>query len=158
MQEIIKNLDLHFQGVWICVVISVILFLLSLIIPKRNITWKEQYITFGIVGVATWICDAILFRVIDLLDLGHPTKTGLGDILAYTFIPTSLAILFLNFLTENNKWKLSLLFSFISSLIEITLYLSGYLQTKSWSIPISFILFIFVYRFILPLHLKIIRR
>lgn len=54
-------------------------------------------------GFVTWFCDGLLARGFDLFDIGDPKKAGLGDILSYTFIPTSLAILYLNFLTKNNK-------------------------------------------------------
>lgn len=106
----------------------------------------------------TWISDAILGRVLDLLDLGNPHKTGLGEILSYTFIPSCLAIIFLNYLTESNKWKLTILFTCISTIIDLGMQYSGYMIFHGWSMFYSIIVFLITYQFILPLHLRFIRR
>lgn len=93
MHEIIDNLDLSSKGLWFPVTVSIVLVLSVLIIPKK-ISWRDIYITFGVVGFATWLSDGILARAFDLFDIGNPKKAGLGDILSYTLIPTSLSILF----------------------------------------------------------------
>ena len=157
MDKFLHNLDLGAEGLWFPLTISIILVLLVLLLPKKNISWREIYITFGIVGLATWISDAIIARALDLIDLGDPNKGGIGDILSYTFIPTSLAILFLNYYTKENKWKLSILFSVISFLIEVGMVYFGYMKYTGWSMVISFVVFISAFAFLLPLHLKIIK-
>ncbi|GAA3333316.1 hypothetical protein GCM10020331_096880 [Ectobacillus funiculus] len=64
-----------------------------------HISWREIYITFSVVGFVTWFCDGLVAREFDLVDLGNPNKAGLGDTLCYTFVPSSLAILYLNYLS-----------------------------------------------------------
>jgi hypothetical protein len=158
MQEFIKNLDLGAKGVWFPVAASVLFAITALIIPKKNISWKEIYITFGVVGFVTWFSDGLLARGFDLFDVGGPRKAGLGDILSYTFIPTSLAILYLNFLTKNNKWKLTFCFTIISLLIEFGMVYVGYMKFKGWNWLISIIVFLIAFDIILPIHIRFIRK
>ena len=156
MHDFIENLDLSSQGLWFPVAVSIFLALTVLFIPKK-ISWREIYITFGVVGFATWLSDGILARAIDLFDIGDPKKAGLGDILSYTFIPTSLSILFLNFLTRKNKWILTSLFTLVAFLIQFGMVNFGYMTFKGWSGYISIIVYLLAFGFLLPLHLKIIR-
>lgn len=157
MQKIIDHLDLGAKGLWFPVIISILLTTTVLFIRKKNITWREIYITFGVVGFATWFSDAMFARVIDVFDIGHPKKAGLGDILSYTFIPTSLAILYLNYLTKKNKWKLTIIFILLSMLIEFGMIHSGYMKYKGWHWSISIIAFVLAFGFLLPKHISIIR-
>lgn len=156
MQKFIENLDLGAKGLWFPVIISILLTTTALFIRKKNITWREIYITFGVVGFATWFSDAMFARILDVFDIGHPKKPGLGDILSYTLIPTSLAILFLNYLTRNNKWKLTIGFTFLSLLIEFGMIHSGYMKYKGWHWSISIIAFVLVFGLLLPKHMAII--
>ena len=158
MQEFIKNLDLGAKGLWFPIAASVLFAVTALIIPKKNISWKEIYTTFGVVGFVTWFSDGLLGRVFDLFDIGDPKKAGLGDILSYTFIPTSLAILYLNFLTKNNKWILTICFTILSLLIEFGMVHVGYMKYKGWNWYISIIVFLIAFGFLLPLHIKLIRK
>ncbi|MCM3213371.1 hypothetical protein ABER75_19730 [Niallia taxi] len=156
MHEFFTNLDLHAKGLWFPVSVSILLALTVLFIPK-NIPWKEIYITFGVVGLATWLSDGILSRALDLFDIGDPKKAGLGDILSYTFIPTSLAILFINYFTRKNRWILTSWFTLAAFLIEFGMVQLGYLKFKGWNGYFSIIAFVIAFGFLLPLHLKIIR-
>lgn len=158
MDKFIHNLDLGAKGIWFPITVSIVLVLTSLFIPKKNITWRDMYITFGIVGLFTWISDAIVARGFDLIDLGDPTKGGIGEILSYTFIPTSLSILFINYFTKKNKWKLTILFTILSFLIETGMLFFGYMEYTGWSMFISFIVFIIAFYFLLPIHIKILKR
>ncbi|WP_299093282.1 hypothetical protein [uncultured Metabacillus sp.] len=157
MQGFIENLDLGAKGLWFPVSVSILLAVIVLFIPKKNISWREIYITFGVVGFVTWFCDGLVAREFDLLDLGHPNKAGLGDTLCYTFVPSSLAILYLNYLTKNNKWKLTIIFTVISLLIDIGMVNVGYMNYKGWDWLMSIIVFLIVFGFLLPIHIRLIR-
>ncbi|MEK5101169.1 hypothetical protein MKX83_04155 [Cytobacillus sp. FSL M8-0252] len=93
----LSNLDLGAKGLWFPIIVVVALLFILNLMPKKRINRTELYIIFCIVGFATWIMDAFILRVFDLVDLGSPKKLGLGDILSFTFIPSSLACIFLNF-------------------------------------------------------------
>ncbi|OAS87761.1 MULTISPECIES: hypothetical protein [Metabacillus] len=158
MDKFIHNLNLGAKGLWFPLTVSILLAITALLIPKKNISWKEMYITFGIVGLGTWISDSIIARAFDLIDLGDPIRTGIGDILSYTFIPTSIAILFLNYFTKENKWRLTILFTVLSFMIDTGMIYFGYMKYKGWNTAFSLIVFIIAFSFLLPIHLKIIRR
>lgn len=158
MQQFIENLDLEAQGLWFPVTVSILFALTVLIIPKKNISWREIYITFGVVGFVTWFSDGLLARELDLFDIGNPQKAGIGDLLSYTFIPTSLAILYLNYLTTNNKWKLTFCFTLVSLLIEFGMVYVEYLKFKGWNWLFSIIVFLIAFGFLLPFHIKLIRK
>lgn len=158
MDTFLHNLDLGAKGLWFPVTISIVLVLTALFIPKKKISWIEMYTTFGIVGLFTWITDGIIARGFDLIDLGDPNTGGIGEILSYTFIPTSLSILFINYFTKKNKWKLTILFTILSFLIETGMLYFGYMEYSGWNRFISFIVFIIAFYFLVPLHIKIIRR
>ncbi|MDQ0298254.1 hypothetical protein J2S78_000662 [Salibacterium salarium] len=157
MQEFIESLDLGAKGLWFPVTVCALFALTVIIIPKKNISWREIYITFGVVAFSTWFSDSILARGFDLFDLGDAKKSGLGDILSYTFIPSSLAILYLNYLTQNNKWKLTTIFTLISLIITFGMVYFGYMKWKEWNWFISIIVFLFAFGFALPTHIKFIR-
>ncbi|MDQ0270110.1 hypothetical protein [Cytobacillus purgationiresistens] len=154
----LSNLDLGAKGLWFPIIVSIILFVTLLLIPKKRISWVELFIIFCIVGFATWISDAFILRIFDLIDLGSPDKPGIGDIISYTFIPTSLACLFLCFLDMKNRWKLVIIFTFLSFIIELGMEFSGYMKTKDWIKFTTPLFHLFVYGFILPYILKLIRR
>ncbi|MGN7940838.1 hypothetical protein [Virgibacillus sp. 6R] len=157
MSKALENLDLNASGLWFAILISFLLLLIAAFIPKKYISWREIYFTFGIVGLATWICDALIARVFDLIDLGDEKMAGLGEILSYTFIPTSLAVIYINYYTKKNRWILSIIFTFISILIDLGMQYFGYMQYNGWNLFFS-ILFIFIaYAFLIPLHIRIIR-
>jgi hypothetical protein len=157
MNDIIDKLDIGSKGLWFPVIISILLFITVLIIPKKNITWREIYITFGIVGFVTWISDALITRVFDLIDLGNPNVTGMGEILCYTLIPTSLSVLYLNYFTNKNKWKLTILFIVLSFLVDIGMEYFGYMEYNGWNLFYSLLSFLLVFGYLLPLHIKLIR-
>lgn len=157
MQKFIESLDLGAKGLWFPVTVCILLGLSVIIIPKKYISWREIYVTFGVVGFVTWFSDAILARGFDLFDLGDASKPGLGDILSYTFIPTSLSILYLNYLTKNNKWKLTIIFTLISLIIAFGMVYFGYMKHNGWNWLISIIVFLIAFGFALPIHIKFIR-
>ncbi|WP_286171345.1 hypothetical protein [Priestia megaterium] len=143
MEQAIQHLDLSAHGLWFPITVSLCLFILALVLFKRQLTWRDFYITFSAVGFVGWLCDVIITRVFNVIDLGDPKVTGLGDIVSYTFIPPSLSILFLTYLTAKNKWVLALLFCAGSLLIE-------YGMIKKWLYAFKRLVFYLFNRGILP--------
>ncbi|MDQ0185246.1 hypothetical protein MKX78_03790 [Cytobacillus sp. FSL R5-0569] len=154
----LSNLDLGAKGLWFPIIVVVALLFILNLMPKKRINRTELYIIFCIVGFATWIMDAFILRVFDLVDLGSPKKLGLGDILSFTFIPSSLACIFLNFSNKKNKWSLVIFFTLISFGIEIGIEYFGYMIEKGWFNFFSILFYFIVYGFVLPYQLRIIRR
>lgn len=152
-----KNLDLHAQGNWLPVVLSILLFLYALLMPKKEIGWREFYITFGIVCAFAWITDTVLGKVLDAVDFGSPKITGSGEILSFSLIPSSLSVIYLNYLKKTNKWILSITFTIISALIEWGMIKVGYEKPHGWNFFISIPLYFVTFSFLLPLHNKFIK-
>jgi hypothetical protein len=157
MESISKNLDLSAKGLWLPVTLAIILLLVALLMPKKNIRWREVYITFGVIGFATWIADGIFTRYLNLVDLGNPKVIGLGEYITYNFVPSSLSVIYLNYLNSKNKWKLVIIFTVISFLIEWAMVKIGYMKLTHWNHLFSLPIFFIVYSYVLPLHLKIIK-
>ncbi|UTE74868.1 hypothetical protein M1I95_10670 [Rossellomorea marisflavi] len=159
MEKIIHRLDFGAEGLWFPLTVSLILALCMLIQPKRLISWVELYITFGVVGLAAWLSDVLVMRVLDWVDLGDAKITGIGEVLSYTLVPTSLAILYLNLTPYEKRWRHSILFTLLSFLIQAGMEYFGYMKVVSPLILyISPIFYLIVFRFILPIHLRIIRK
>ncbi|MEW4325631.1 hypothetical protein Q0N12_03035 [Rossellomorea marisflavi] len=159
MEKIIHRLDFGAEGLWFPLTVSLILALCMLIQPKRLISWVELYITFGVVGLAAWLSDVLVMRVLDWVDVGDAKITGIGEVLSYTLVPTSLAILYLNLTPYENRWRNSIVFTLLSFLIQAGMEYFGYMKVVSPLILyISPIFYLIVFRFILPIHLRIIRK
>lgn len=150
------NFDLS-QGYWFPLIVGGVLFTFLLLMPK-HISWKEVYITFGVVGYLAWMADMIFAITLDVFDLGKGEIVGIGDIFTFGIIASSLAVIFLNYLKRDNKWILVIVFIILSSLFEWTLVKVGYMKLHGWqtwwSIPAYFIMF----GLFLPWHLKFIRK
>ncbi|MCM2535973.1 hypothetical protein NDK43_31390 [Neobacillus pocheonensis] len=157
MSSFIKNLDLNAQGIWFPLVSGGILFLYALFMPKKEINWRDFYITFGVIGFVAWISDSVFGKMIDLVDFGNPNITGLGEFVSYSFIPSSLGVIYLNYLKKTNKWMLVIIFAIISTLIEWGMRKVGYMKAHGWSFFISIPAYLIVYGFFLPLHRRIIK-
>ncbi|GIN88260.1 hypothetical protein J6TS2_46460 [Heyndrickxia sporothermodurans] len=50
------------QGWWYPAFLSLILLLIVFFMPKKRISWKEVYITFGIIGYIVWMVDMTIAR------------------------------------------------------------------------------------------------
>ncbi|WP_318503995.1 hypothetical protein [Bacillus sp. T3] len=157
MDSIMKNLDLNAKGLWLPVSLGLIILLYALLMPKKEIGWRELYITIGVIGFMTWVTDSIFAKYLDLVDFGHPKIVGLGEFITYNFVPSSLSVIYLNYLNSNNKWKLVIVFTIISFFIEWAVERVGYMKLTHWNHLFSIPIFFFVYSFILPLHLRIIK-
>lgn len=159
MHSIIQNLDLSTRGVWFPTLVGLLLLFFALFMPKRRINWLEFYITFGVVGYVAWISDTVVGGMLDLVDLGDPKITGLGEFASYSFIPSSLSVIYLNYAKKTNKWTLVLLFTLVSTLIEWIMIQIGYLKIKNGGFFIfSIIAYLGVFGVILPLHIKVIKK
>ena len=157
MNSIMKNVDLYAQGTWLPILISLLLFIYALFMTKNEISWQEFYVTFGTIGYFAWISDSILGKMLNLVDFGHPKITGVGEFLSYSLIPSSIAVIYLNYLDKTNKWKLTIIFTIISILIEWGMRSVGYMKPHGWSFFISIPLYFVVFAFLLPLHRKWIK-
>ncbi len=157
LNSLSRNLDLQAQGNWLPIVISLLLFLYALFIPKKEIGWREFYVTFGIIGYIAWISDSVLGKMLNLVDFGNPKVTGIGEFLSYSLIPSSLSVIYLNYLKKTNRWMLAIIFILISTLIEWGMRKVGYMKTNGWSFIISVPLYFVVFSLLLPLHKKLIR-
>ena len=157
VNSIIKNLDIHAQGNWLAVSLSLLLFLYVLFMPKKEIGWREWYITFGVIGYVAWIGDSLIGRMLDLVDFGHANVTGIGEFLSYSIIPSALSVIYLNYFKKTNKWILVIIFTILSTLIEWGMRQVGYMKPHGWSFFISIPLYFVVFSIFLPLHWKIIR-
>ncbi|WP_121640086.1 hypothetical protein [Virgibacillus sp. Bac330] len=158
MDKVIHNLDLHSKGIWFPITISIILVLTMLFTPKKHITWKELYATFGIVAFITWLSDALVARTLDLIDLADPKTAGLAEILVYTFVPSSLSILFINFYTYKNKWLLVIIFTSIAAMMEYIMVHLDYIKYNGWNPFVSIAVYIIAFGFLVPFHIKLLRK
>ncbi|NRD77128.1 hypothetical protein HPT25_06415 [Bacillus sp. BRMEA1] len=157
MQSFIKNLDIHAQGLWLAIVISLILFIYALLMPKKEISWRDFYITFGIIGFFAWLSDSVFGKMLDIVDFGNPKITGIGEFFSYSLIPSSLAVIYLNYFKRENKWILAIVFTIISTLIEWGMIKVGYMKTHGWGFFVSIPFYFVIFLLILPLHKKIIK-
>lgn len=157
MESIIKSLDLNAKGLWLPVLLGIVLLLYALLMPKKGISWRELYITIGVVGLATWVSDTIFAKYLDLVDFGDPIELGIGEFITYNFVPSSLSVIYLNYLNRDYKWKLVIIFTVISFLIEWAVGKVGYMKLTHWNHLYSIPIFFLVYSYILPLHFKIIK-
>lgn len=157
MESIIKSLDLNAKGLWLPVSLGIVLLSYALLMPKKEISWRELYITIGVVGFATWVSDSIFAKYLDLVDFGDPNIVGIGEFITYNFVPSSLSVIYLNYFTRDRIWKLAIIFTVLSFLIEWAVVKAGYMKLTHWNHLFSIPIFFLVYRYILPLHLNIIK-
>ncbi|TDB53735.1 hypothetical protein [Bacillus sp. CBEL-1] len=159
MNSWMQNIDLSAKGVWFPIVISGALFLYSLIMPKREINWVDYYVTFSFIGYIAWVINSLVGRMFDLVDLGDKNVTGIGEFVSYSIIPSALAVIYVNYATAKNRWSLVVLFTVISTLIEWGMIAVDYLHIKNWSFfAFSIILYFIVFAFVLPWHMRFIKR
>lgn len=144
------------QGWWYPAILSSVL-LLIVIFMRKKITWKEIYITFGVVGYIVWMIDMILAVPFDFFDLGNPQKEGVPELLLFGIIPSCLSVIYLNYFNPDKKWYFVIMFVILSLLLEWGTVKVGLMELKHWetwwSTPVHFV----AYAFYLPWHLKYIR-
>ena len=158
MNTFIRNLDLQQQGIWFPLVISAIVLLFVLFMPKRQINWRGIYLTFGVVGFVALMLDIfIVAEYFDLFDIGDPNIEGFGDLVTYGIIPACLAVAYLNYFDRKNKWLYVFLFTLVSFLFEWGLTQVGYMKLKGWQNWYSIAVYLIVYGLWLPWHLKLLQ-
>lgn len=157
LSSVIKNLDLGAQGLWFPIVSSLILLLYALFMPKKEINWRDFYVTFGVIGFVAWVSDSLFGKMLDLVDFGDPQVTGIGEFLSYSLIPSSLGVIYLNYYKKTNKWALVIIFTILSALIEWGMRKIGYMKIHGWSFFISIPVYLVVFSIFLPLHKRIIK-
>lgn len=157
MESIIKNFDLHAKGLWPTVSLGIVLLLWALFMPKKGISWRELYFTTGVIVAVTWVADTIFAKYLDFVDFGDPNLVGLGELITYNVVPSSLSVIYLNYLNRDNKWKLVIIFTVISFFIEWVVGKVGYMKLIHWNHLFSIPIFFLVYSYILPLHYKILK-
>ncbi|WP_102274113.1 hypothetical protein [Cytobacillus massiliigabonensis] len=144
------------QGWWYPAILSIILLLIVFFMPKKRISWKEVYITFGVIGYIVWMVDMTIAAPFDLFDIGNPQKEGLPEITLFGIIPSCLSVIYLNLFEKDRKWFLVILFFILSLTLEWLATRVGLMKHWNtwWSSPVHFI----AYAFYLPWHLKFIRK
>lgn len=99
----------------------------------------------------------VMSGLIDAFDLGDPNTAGLGDLLSYSLIAPCYAVIFLNYFKQERKWIYVVIFTLLSILSEWLLVQVGFMELKGWNTWWSLPVYIVIFGFWLPWHLKIIR-
>jgi hypothetical protein len=142
---------------WYPLTSIVLLSIIVLFMPKK-MTWREIYLTFGIIGVLTWMSESFIDDIYQAFQLGPSPKTSITDFLFVSFVPECIGIIFLNFLPKEESWFYRFSWVIGSFLFEWGTVASGYMINKWWrnwySIPVYLVIFLFF----LPWHLQFMRR
>lgn len=158
VEKIIKNMDIQADGIWCPVIWAVLLFLYVLFMQKKNMNKLDIYFTYGVIGVIAWIANSIFAVFLDLVDFGNSSLIGLGETLTYTFVPSSLAIIYLNNFHPSTKFKRTIIFVVLSLILEGTNQWTGYMNPKHWNLLYSVPVYFVVYYFFLPFHFKLLKK
>lgn len=157
LNEIIENLDIHAKGFWCPITWTIILVLVVLFVPKKKMNWLQIYCTYGVLGTLAWVANCIFGISLNLVDFGSAEWTGIGEMLNYTLIPSSLGILYLNNFRRENRLLRTLMFMVLSLFVEWTCHAAGFMGYNHWSLLYSVPIYFIIYYFVLPLHYRIIR-
>ncbi|WP_066248496.1 hypothetical protein [Neobacillus drentensis] len=118
-----------------------LLLLATLLMPKR-LTWREDIITFLIVGYVAWVSHILIGVIFDWIDFGPTKNVEYTDWALVSLVPSLLAVVYLNFKKE--KWSLLyiIIWTVLSFLIEFLLAKIGYMKHHQWkiwySVPVHF--------------------
>jgi hypothetical protein len=130
---------------------------LALLVMPKYLAIREMYFSAGIIGFTTWVGDVLVGDVFQAFQIGPSPKTYFIDLVFVTIVPPVLGLVFLNFLvvikTHIYKW----IWVGIALLGEWGAVASGYMVDKGWRTWYSIPVFIFVFVFFLPWHLKVMR-
>ncbi len=149
------NFDLA-KGIWYPIVLSISLVIMIFISPKR-LSKQEFYITFGVIGYFVWMVDMTIAAPFDIFDIGTK-RNGLPELLLYGFIPSCIAIIFLNYYQSTSKKKtLIIFFIILSFILEWLAEITGIMTSKIWHAYYSIPVFTVVFFFALPWHLTFVR-
>jgi len=156
MSLILGRLDLEARGVWYPISFSAFVVLFILFMKKRHVTWRQIYATFGVICSLSWIMDITSAIYFDAFRYGTDHGIGIADLISITFIPSGLAIIYLNYRTQSNKWLLLILFTLLSLGIEFITIQVNYFHLIHWKLYYSVIMYLIVYGCLLPLHKRVI--
>ncbi|BBN99685.1 hypothetical protein [Sporolactobacillus terrae] len=156
MHIFFTRMDLQAKGIWFPLLIALLLILYVLVMKKRQLTWRQIYMTFGVVCGAAWILDIISAIYFETFVYGSNHGIGIADLLVISTVPSCLAIIYLNYWTVARRWVLPILFTLISLLIEWLAITAGYYRHLYWGMHYSLINFFIIYRWLLPLHKRAI--
>jgi hypothetical protein len=159
MEKFLQNLDLSSKGLWFPITLGLIFLIYILFMPKR-LSWREIYFVFCTTGyVAITIDVFLMLNYLDVFDLGRdPQQEGIGDFICYGIIPSSFAVIFLNYFKQEKKWIYVTIFTILATLSEWLLVQVGYMQLKGWHTWWSIPVFIVVFGFWLPKQLSLLRK
>lgn len=133
-----------------------ILLLIVLFMPKK-ITLREMYFSIGVVGFGAWLGDALVGDVFKAFRIGPSSDTYMIDYIFISVVPVAIGLIFLNFLTQTKSALYKWLWVVIAFLLEWGAVASGYMVNQGWKTWYSIPVFIFVFVFFLPWHLKVMR-
>jgi hypothetical protein len=136
---------------------SIGIFLLILLLMPKKLTLKEIYYSTGVVGFGAWLGDALVGDVFKAFRIGPSPNTYLIDYIFISFIPLAIGLIYLNFLTHIKSALYKWLWVVVAYLLEFGAVVSGYMVNEGWKTWYSIPLYIFVFVFFLPWHLKIMR-
>ncbi|MCY9658182.1 hypothetical protein P5G65_04550 [Paenibacillus chondroitinus] len=156
MNQIIQNMDFS-KGWWYPAILGVFLLLFIVFMPKR-LNMSEIYLTFGVIAGLVWVIDTIFSVWLDLFDVGSPNKRGIPEFFMYTIIPPSFAVIYLNVYQEYKKLLYTILFTAVSELAEWLAVAVGIMTLKHWNPLYSIPVYLVVYYFYLPFHLRVMKR
>ena len=136
---------------------SIGVFLLILLFMPKKLTLKEMYYSTGVVGFGAWLGDTLVGDVFKAFRIGPSPNTYLIDYIFISFIPLAIGLIYLNFLIKNKSALYKWLWVVVAYLLEWGAVASGYMVNKGWKTWYSIPVYIFVFVFFLPWHLKLMR-
>ncbi|KKI93283.1 hypothetical protein WQ54_05500 [Bacillus sp. SA1-12] len=151
------NFDIMSKGLWYPITLSLILFVIILVMPKR-LSKQEIYTTFGIIGYIVWTVDMTLGDPLDFFNVGSGKVTAVPELFLYGIIPGLIAIIFINYYNEDKKWTYIIAFTLISYLLNWLAVKVGIMKLNNWQTWYAIPIFFVVYAFVLPWHLKFIKK
>ena len=158
LNNLYKNIDLSAKGVWFPIAFGIVILIFVIFMPKR-LAKKEIYFTVGVVGYVALMLDIFVFAIaLDVFDLGDPQIVGVGDIISYGVVSPCIALIFLNYYKQENKWVYVSIFTAISFLYEVILVNIGYMSLHGWNSLFSIPVHIVSFGYWFPYHLKLMRR
>ncbi len=117
-----------------------------------------MYFSAGIIGFGTWYGDTLVGDVFKAFQIGPTPHTTLIDHIFVTIVPLAIGLIYLNFLTGNKSFLYKYLWVVAAFICEWGAVASGYMTNKGWKTWYSIPVFISVFIFFLPWHLKLMRK
>jgi hypothetical protein len=122
-------------------------------IPKQ-VSLRESIVIFPTVGYFAWIAHTLVGLMADLLDFGPTKDIEFADWALITFVPSLMAILYLNLMKTDKALLYALVWTIVSLLIELLLVQVGFMKYKGWNIEYSALFYVIAYLLLLPWYYK----